>query len=279
MSTRYSDRDIDRTYEPDYDRYSRRSDYAYGSSYSEPYRRGYGRSAAARESDYDRYGREGYYGDRFASRYGSDRYDYDYARSRYSPNEPYYAREDEYDRDRYAYNEPYSRYSERYQSGYRSTQPYGSYGRRGYERRGPEERGWWDRTSDEVASWFGDEEAERRRRIDELRGQYRGRGPRGYKRSDDRIHDDINDRLTDDPYLDASDIDVSVNNCEVTLSGRVDTRLAKRRAEYIAEWVTGVTNVQNNLRVDQESRTADITTGTTTTTATTEAARSKSAGT
>jgi hypothetical protein len=36
--------------------------------------------------------------------------------------------------------------------------------------RGPrDERGFWDRASDEVASWFGDEEAERRRRQDQMR--------------------------------------------------------------------------------------------------------------
>jgi hypothetical protein len=34
-------------------------------------------------------------------------------------------------------------------------------------RGGRDERGFWDRASDEVASWFGDEEAERRRRQDQ----------------------------------------------------------------------------------------------------------------
>jgi osmotically-inducible protein OsmY len=130
-----------------------------------------------------------------------------------------------------------------------------------------------------VASWFGDEEAERRRRIDELRGGYRGREPRGYKRSDERIREDLNDRLTDAPYLDASDIDVSVNNCEVTLSGTVENRLAKRRAEDIAESVSGVTNVQNSLRVSQQDATANKRTSTTTNAATTEAGRSRSAAT
>jgi hypothetical protein len=35
----------------------------------------------------------------------------------------------------------------------------------------PDERGFFDRASDEVASWFGDEEAERRRREDQMRDQ------------------------------------------------------------------------------------------------------------
>jgi len=110
-----------------------------------------------------------------------------------------------------------------------------------------EGRGFWDRTRDEVAAWFGDRRAEERRRAD---GEHRGRGPRGYRRSDERIHDDVNDGLTDDPYLDASGIEVQVRGGEVTLNGRVRTREDKRRAEDIAERVTGVTHVQNNLRAD-----------------------------
>jgi hypothetical protein len=44
---------------------------------------------------------------------------------------------------------------------------------RGFSGRGPErfsdrdERGWFERAGDEIASWFGDEEAERRRRMDD----------------------------------------------------------------------------------------------------------------
>jgi osmotically-inducible protein OsmY len=116
------------------------------------------------------------------------------------------------------------------------------------------DRGWFDRASDEVASWFGDDDAERRRRIDKVReANHRGRGPKGYRRSDERIKEDVNDRLTDHPYLDASDIVVSVKQCEITLSGTVNDRTDKRVAEDIAESVSGVTNVQNNLRVKEEN--------------------------
>jgi hypothetical protein len=78
---------------------------------------------------------------------------------------------------------------------------------------------------------------------------HRGRGPRGYVRSDARISEDVNDRLTDDPLIDASDIDVIVERGEVTLSGTVMSRPAKRHAEDIAESVSGVRHVQNNLRI------------------------------
>lgn len=132
-------------------------------------------------------------------------------------------------------------------------------GRGGYGGRGGEDRGFWERTADEVSSWFGDEDAERRRQMDERRGgawhtggEHRGRGPSGYTRSDERIREDVSDRLTDDPNVDASNIMVQASGDEVTLSGTVDSRWAKRRAEDIAEDISGVKHVQNNLRVQQQ---------------------------
>jgi osmotically-inducible protein OsmY len=116
-------------------------------------------------------------------------------------------------------------------------------------------RDWWDRTTDEVASWFGDDDAQRRRERDRAMGPHRGKGPKGYTRSDERIKDDINDRLSDDSFIDASEIDVTVENCEVVLSGTVDSKEEKRRAEDIAERVSSVKNVENRLKVkNRENR-------------------------
>ena len=84
----------------------------------------------------------------------------------------------------------------------------------------------------------------------------RGQGPKGYERSDERIREDVSDRLYDDPHVDASEIDVGVSGGEVTLSGTVDSRDARRRAEDVAERVSGVTYVQNNLRVDRPGSTS-----------------------
>src|SRR5690606_14406620 len=98
-----------------------------------------------------------------------------------------------------------------------------------------EERGFLDRAGDEVASWFGDEDAARRRQMD-----HRGRGPTNYTRSDQRILEDVCDTLTDDWNLDASGIQVTVENGEVTLDGTVGSRFDKRRAEDCAEDVSGV---------------------------------------
>lgn len=124
----------------------------------------------------------------------------------------------------------------------------GGYGGRSYEQnsRNRSERGFVERAGDEVASWFGDNDAQRRREADE---GHRGRGPKNYNRSDDRIREDVSDRLSDDRHIDASDIDVSVSAGEVTLDGTVDSRMAKRHAEDIAEDCSGVKHVQNNLRI------------------------------
>jgi len=151
--------------------------------------------------------------------------------------------------------EPSSSGYDRYSTSEGSRGGFGSQGnwnnreRYGGDDRG--ERGWWDRAADEVSSWFGDDDAERRRQQD---GAHRGRGPKNYRRSDERIKEDVNDRLTDAAYLDASDIDVEVNDREVTLSGTVDSRNAKRMAEDIAESVSGVTNVENRIRVQNTDR-------------------------
>jgi osmotically-inducible protein OsmY len=198
---------------------------------------------------------------------------------------------------------------------------------RDYHGRPYSERDRSDRAADEVRSWFGDDDAARRRRMDEYRegrherdwsdrpsaamgrawdraaettrhvtdqdrderrglaewndndrpwnrgrndvgrypgdydprtrgdaesrgyGAYAGRGPKGYTRGDERIREDVCDRLTDDARIDASDIDVQVKNGEVTLSGSVRSRDEKRFSEDLVERISGVRDVSNQLKV------------------------------
>ncbi|HEX7002565.1 MAG TPA: BON domain-containing protein [Trueperaceae bacterium] len=204
------------------------------------------------------------------------------------------------------------------------------------------DRGPFDRAGDEMRSWFGDEEAERRRRMDERErgrrrredpydhyergwdpgyrygwagsgraadrnfGRYRsgyfpgdfynrgysgfgrgfgpdftsdydsdlhrvgeglvldddvadyaggphaGRGPEGYQRSNERIVEDVSERLTRHGHVDATRIRVTAEDGEVTLEGTVDSRRAKRLAEDAAESVAGVRDVHNRLRIDRD---------------------------
>lgn len=245
-------------YDRGYSSYNRRfeDDYSDDNQPSDAYTGGYGRNRG--------YNREGYYGGGSNRDYDRGGYygqrDYDYGRGSGDYYEQSSGRSRRYGRDReYDYDRGYG----------------GGYD---YDR---EERGWFDKAADEVSSWFGDEEAERRRRMDERHQGHRGRGPRNYTRSDDRIKEDINDRLTDDFYLDASDIDVEVNNGEVTLTGTVDSRFAKRRAEDIAEDVSGVSHMENRLRVNEsfydDDTSYDNTLDTSTTTETATKSRSKTA--
>lgn len=145
--------------------------------------------------------------------------------------------------------------------GYDYERGYGDAGRgddRGesFEDRARDAGDFFRRTGRRISNWFsdvaGESSYEDRRRYDDYRGA-RGLGPKGYKRSDERISDDVHQRLADDAWLDASNINVSVSGGEVTLSGTVESREAKHRAERIVEDLSGVSHVQNNLRIQAGS--------------------------
>ncbi|MBS1958486.1 MAG: BON domain-containing protein [Bdellovibrionales bacterium] len=77
-----------------------------------------------------------------------------------------------------------------------------------------------------------------------------GKAPKNYKRSDSRLKEEVSEALTFDHGIDASDIDVSVKDGIVTLSGSVPERKMKHEAELCAERVYGVIDVKNDLRKD-----------------------------
>lgn len=76
-----------------------------------------------------------------------------------------------------------------------------------------------------------------------------GQGPKGWQRSDDRIHDDVCSHLTIDGHVDATEIEVIVHHGEVTLDGTVHDRGQRDRAIHIAESVRGVVDVIGRIRV------------------------------
>lgn len=194
------------------------------------------------DRDYDRnrrwrddYGRDRYYYDRdYYDRYDNDRDYYNqnyYDRNYYERN--YYDR-NYYSRD-YYYNRRYSPFGRGsyYDYDYDYDYDYPNYG---YDYWGTPYSGWYN-------------------------GPYSGVGPRNYNRSDERIQDDVNDRLTWHGYLDARDIEVKVNDGLVTLDGSVDSRRAKRMAENIADNVSGVKDVNNNLSIREGGRMGNMGTG------------------
>jgi osmotically-inducible protein OsmY len=92
-----------------------------------------------------------------------------------------------------------------------------------------------------------------RKRNYSFEGPHRGKGPKNYTRSADRIKDDAADRLMEDSLVDASDIELRVKDNDLILSGTVNSRFEKHRAEGLVENISGVKEVQNNLRVKGEN--------------------------
>lgn len=82
---------------------------------------------------------------------------------------------------------------------------------------------------------------------------HRGKGPKGYTRTDERIREEICELLSDDFHIDASEITVEVKDGVVTLEGTVQERLLKHRVEDIADNVSGVKDVHNSLRVTRQT--------------------------
>ncbi len=227
----------------------------------------FNRNQNRNENDFENRGNWGDRGNDHMSNYRENRNDFNDDRRNLDRNDNQRFREGEFgNRGRYGNSTGVSRGSSNYlgrndrdnnrEGNYYAGSDYGSFNRRNNNdnNRG-NDRDWWDKTKDEVSSWFGDDAADRRRQMDERRGQHRGKGPKGYTRSDDRIKEDVNDRLSNDEHIDASDIEVEVSNGEVTLTGNVNSRWEKRHAEDIAEEVSGVKNVENRVRVTNNTST------------------------
>jgi osmotically-inducible protein OsmY len=76
-------------------------------------------------------------------------------------------------------------------------------------------------------------------------------GPKGYTRSDERIREDISERLMMADSIDSSEVTVSVKDGRVTLEGTVPTRSMKHSIEDLADYTAGVQDVENRIRVER----------------------------
>ncbi|HSE63410.1 MAG TPA: BON domain-containing protein [Thermoanaerobaculia bacterium] len=90
------------------------------------------------------------------------------------------------------------------------------------------------------------------------RGRFTGRGPKNYTRSDDRIREDVSDRLEQHGEIDATEIEVRVETAEVILEGTVPDRRTKRLAEDVVEDTPGVKQVHNRLRIQGNGDESDF---------------------
>ncbi|MEM5277191.1 BON domain-containing protein [Cupriavidus taiwanensis] len=107
-----------------------------------------------------------------------------------------------------------------------------------------EDEAW--RRGSEVRDEWGD------RRGNAARGMPRGReraGPKGYQRSDERIREDICERLAHARHVDVREVEVEVQGGVVRLTGNVRDRRQKYCIEDIVDDVFGVQEIHNAVRL------------------------------
>lgn len=78
---------------------------------------------------------------------------------------------------------------------------------------------------------------------------FAGHGPKGYRRSDERIREEVCETLMKHPGIDASQFEVTVRNGTVTLRGSVPDRWMKRASEWVVDEVSGVRDIHNELNI------------------------------
>jgi osmotically-inducible protein OsmY len=67
--------------------------------------------------------------------------------------------------------------------------------------------------------------------------------------ADNKIYDQVRQKLANDPDVRGAGLDVVVKNGEVTLTGTVHDEHAREKAEKITKKVKGVTSVINQLKL------------------------------
>lgn len=86
------------------------------------------------------------------------------------------------------------------------------------------------------------------------RGPHWGKGPKGYRRSDARILEEVCEAIADQGHIDATDVEVKVEEGVVVLTGTVALRHQKRALEHLVESCRGVDDVRNELRLRRDGR-------------------------
>jgi hypothetical protein len=82
---------------------------------------------------------------------------------------------------------------------------------------------------------------------------FRGRGPKGYQRSDERLREDISERIMQAYHIDSSEVTVEVRGGKVVLEGTVPDRRMKHAIEDLADAAPGVQDIENRIRVQSSA--------------------------
>ncbi len=94
-------------------------------------------------------------------------------------------------------------------------------------------------------SFFG---ANRPESADPRRRMFK-RGPKGYQRPDERLREDISERLMSAMHIDSSEVSVTVTDGKVTLEGTVPDRAMKHAIEDLVDACPGAQDIDNRIRV------------------------------
>ena len=81
-------------------------------------------------------------------------------------------------------------------------------------------------------------------------GEHKGAAPKSEKIENDPVSAAVHDALTEEPWLDATDIHVEVSGGVVTLTGTAPSEDGVARAGKTAAEVNGVSEVMNLLTVN-----------------------------
>ncbi len=74
-------------------------------------------------------------------------------------------------------------------------------------------------------------------------------GPKGYRRSDERIREDLCERIMQTGHIDSSEVTVDVKGGQVLLEGTMPERWMKHTIENLADSCPGVKDIENKIRV------------------------------
>jgi hypothetical protein len=82
-------------------------------------------------------------------------------------------------------------------------------------------------------------------------GRSQHRGPKGYQRSDERLKEEICERLIARWDIDSSEVSVDVQNGKVMLEGTVPDRRMRHEIENLVDDCYGVLDIENQVRVQR----------------------------
>lgn len=170
-----------------------------------------------------------------------------------------YGREEGMRNQGYGQGNPGQRYGQGNYGQERFNQGGSSQGRFGQNNSGGSQQGRWGQQNQRgmgqpygMTNWPYDSEVRSPEQMLGLGESHWGKGPKGYQKNDERLKEEVSEKLTQDHSVDASEIEIQVQGGEVTLSGSVKDRQQKRRAEDCVEEVSGVKHVNNQLRITAE---------------------------